>query len=74
MNYLSQDMSRCAGRFDFLPDTPPCGLRQECARYRQIFVDRENGQNGHHRIIMHCYQDDKPTLYIPTAHEEPHAA
>ena len=33
---LPFDVSRCAGREDFLPETKPCVLRNTCMRYLSL--------------------------------------
>lgn len=58
------DKQRCAGRFDFREDGKPCEIREGCARYLQNGIDRQKGWHGHVSIIMHCYADDQPQLFI----------
>jgi len=63
-NLINHDASRCAGRFDLLDDTPPCARRGECARHRQLAIDQKRGQSGHFQVLMHCFKDGYPTLFI----------
>jgi hypothetical protein len=46
MNLIQNDISRCVGRFGIGPDDPICPRRQQCARYRQIAIDRARFQEG----------------------------
>jgi hypothetical protein len=48
MNLIYNDIARCVGRLGpgLGPDDPICPRRQQCARYRQIEIDRARFPDG----------------------------
>lgn len=48
---ILRDVSRCVGRFGLGPDDPVCPRRQQCARYRQLDVDRDRWPDGYPRAV-----------------------
>lgn len=51
MNLIYNDIARCVGRFGLGPDDPICPRRQQCARYRQIEIDRERFPDGYPEFV-----------------------
>lgn len=51
MNLIQNDIARCVGRFGLGPDDPICPRRQQCARYRQIAIDRERFPGGYPEFV-----------------------
>ena len=51
MNLICNDIARCVGRFGLGPDDPICPRRQQCARYRQIAIDRGRFPDGYPEFV-----------------------
>jgi hypothetical protein len=44
---IADNISRCVGRFGLGPDDPICERRNHCARYLEMFKDRERFPDGY---------------------------
>lgn len=56
---LPADISRCAGRFDFMPDGKWCQYRDECARHQAFLAwDRKDGLPDYKRISVFMARPD----------------